>query len=193
MELQLFSSILAAIGGLGGLATIISVAYWLGKKFAEINVRFKEINKRFEVMDRRFVQVDKKFEQMDARFEQIDRRFLEFQNQIFRVSRHVHEFIVDVLSYEGVIERKTVELLKSELNRIFSIRLSNPLDEVTRKRILEILAKDEPTLEEAEELYKIASKLVLERGNPEDWKLLTYSRWWIIYHLKKRAEEKNNY
>lgn len=106
-------------------------------------------------------------------------------------SKHAHEFIVDVLSYEGAIKRGTVELLKNELDRIFSVKLSNLLDEATRKRILELLAKDEPTLEEAEELYRIASKLVLERGNPEDWKLLTYSRWWIIYYLKKRAEKEN--
>jgi len=158
-------SILSAVGGLGGLATIIAAAFWLGKKLAVV----------------------------DYRLDSMEKRLLEFQYRIAEVSRHAHEFVIDVLSYEGVIKRSTIELLKNEITRIFSALrlqpLANPLDEKTVKRILEILAKDEPTLEEAEELYRIAVQLLYEKPSSEIWKLLTYSRWWIVYHLKKRVEE----
>ncbi len=40
----------------------------------------------------------------------------------------------------------------------------------------ELLQKDELTLEEARELYRIANKLVYEYGTSECWKLLWYSR-----------------
>jgi hypothetical protein len=30
-------SIVSAVGGLGGLATVIGIAHWLGKKFTEID------------------------------------------------------------------------------------------------------------------------------------------------------------
>jgi len=47
-------------------------------------------------------------------------------------------------------------------------------------------------LEEADELYKIADKLVEEYGDKymEVWKLLWYSRFWIGYNLRKQREER---
>jgi len=61
-----------------------------------------------------------------------------------------------------------------------------------RRRLKELIEKDELTLEEADELYKIADKLVEEYGDKytEVWKLLWYSRFWIGYNLRKQREER---
>jgi len=33
--------VLSAVGGLGGLLSIMGLAYWLGRRFAQIDERFK--------------------------------------------------------------------------------------------------------------------------------------------------------
>jgi len=43
IDVNTLLDLLAAIGGLGGLALIIGVAYWLGNKFTEVNYRFKRV------------------------------------------------------------------------------------------------------------------------------------------------------
>jgi len=68
-------SVLSAIGGIGGLATIIALAYWLGGKFREIDLKFANIEKRFEQIDERFTEVDRRFEAIDKRFTGVDERF----------------------------------------------------------------------------------------------------------------------
>lgn len=42
-------SLLSAIGGIEGLATIIGVVFWLGKKFSHVEMRFQMVNERFKV------------------------------------------------------------------------------------------------------------------------------------------------
>ena len=41
------------------LASIASLAYWLGRKFEAIDRRFEAIDRRFEEVDRRFGAVEK--------------------------------------------------------------------------------------------------------------------------------------
>jgi hypothetical protein len=64
-------NLLGAIGGLGSLATIVGVAYWLGRKFAEIDKRFEMIEFRFKLIDERFKSIDDQFKQVDRRFDEM--------------------------------------------------------------------------------------------------------------------------
>jgi len=64
-------NLLGAIGGLGSLATIVGVAYWLGRKFAEIDKRFEMIELRFKLIDERFKSIDDQFKQVDRRFDEM--------------------------------------------------------------------------------------------------------------------------
>ena len=48
IDVNILLDLLAAIGGLGGLALVIGVAYWLGNKFTEVNYRFKILERRIE-------------------------------------------------------------------------------------------------------------------------------------------------
>jgi len=144
--------VLSAVGGLGGLLSIMGLAYWLGRRFAQIDERF---------------------------------------NSLRRSVKSVNEFMVDFLSYEGVLRKEASELLRREMSRVLSVNpITDVLTEEERRRLKELLEKDELTLEEADELYRIADKLVEEVGDKytEVWKLLWYSRFWIGYNLRKQRE-----
>jgi hypothetical protein len=175
--------VLSAVGGLGGLLSIIGLAYWFGRRFARIDERFRQIDERFEQVDRRLGGLEASLKAyMDEKF-----------GSLKRGVRSANEFMVDFLSYEGVLRREASELLRREMSRVLS---GNPItDALTgeeRRRLKELIEKDELTLEEADELYRIADKLVEECGDryTEVWKLLWYSRFWIGYNLRKQREEK---
>jgi len=202
-ELADIIEILSAIGSLGGLFSILSLAYWFGRKFAQIEERFKQIEEKFKMIDERFKQIDRRFDQIDSRFKQVDDKFSSLEaslkayidekfNSLKRSVKSVNEFIVDFLSYEGVLKREAGELLKREISRVLSANpITDALTEEERKRLKELLEKDELTLEEADELYAIADKLVEKYGHKytEVWKLLWYSRFWIGYNLRKQKEK----
>jgi hypothetical protein len=114
-------------------------------------------------------------------------------NSLKKDLRSVNEFMIDFLSYEGVLRREASELLRREMSRVLSGNpITDVLTEEERRRLKELIEKDELTLEEADELYKIADKLVEEYGDryTEVWKLLWYSRFWIGYNLRKQREER---
>ena len=79
------------IGLIGVILTIItstvSLAYWLGRKFAQMDERFKYIDERFEQIDERFKRIDERFDQIDERFKRIDERF----NYIDERFRHIDD------------------------------------------------------------------------------------------------------
>ncbi|TDA42223.1 MAG: hypothetical protein DSO07_00440, partial [Thermoproteota archaeon] len=77
---------------------------------------------KFRQIDERFRQIDEKFEQIDRRFEQVDRRLESLEtslkaymhekfNSLKKDMRSVNEFMIDSLSYEGVLRREASELL----------------------------------------------------------------------------------
>jgi hypothetical protein len=187
--------VLSAVGGLGGLLSIMGLAYWLGRRFAQIDEKFARMDERFARIDERFRQIDGRFEQVDGRLggleaslkAYIDEKF----NSLRRSVKSVNEFMVDFLSYEGVLRKEASELLRREMSRVLSVNpIVDVLTEGERRRLKELLEKDELTLEEADELYRIADKLVEEVGDKytEVWKLLWYSRFWIGYNLRKQRE-----
>jgi len=75
-------NLLGAIGGLGSLATIVGVAYWLGRKFTEIDERFEMIEYRFKLIDERFESIDEEFKGVDEQFKQMDKRFDELKRYV---------------------------------------------------------------------------------------------------------------
>jgi len=187
--------VLSAVGSLGGLFSIISLAYWFGRKFAQIDERFRQVEERFKMIDERFKQIDARFEQVDNKFERLEASLKAYidekLNSLGRSVKSVNEFMVDFLSYEGVLRREAGELLKREISRVLSGNpITDVLTEEERRRLKELIEKDELTLEEADELYKIADKLVEKYGHKytEVWKLLWYSRFWIGYNLRRQKE-----
>ena len=79
------------------LASIASLAYWLGKRFEAIDRRFEAIDKRFEEVDRRFEEIDRRFEEINKRFEVIETRieksFEALKNAVMAVNSMLIEFM----------------------------------------------------------------------------------------------------
>ncbi|MGC9021387.1 MAG: hypothetical protein ACP5KE_09300 [Candidatus Methanodesulfokora sp.] len=155
---------------LGNILTIVisvgSLAYWLGRKFARIDERFKLIDERFKMVDERFSRIDERFKLIDERID-----------SIIRATTSQMEFFTEFLGFRKVIEERDVTFIVSQLHRISSVHLANPLTKEEAKRLDELLDKKELTLEEADELREIARRLVREHGHEDEtvWKLLIYA------------------
>jgi polyhydroxyalkanoate synthesis regulator phasin len=75
----------------------------------------------------------------------------------------VGEAIIDYLGVRGVLDPNEARFLRAVIKNLAStITTTNPLTEEERKRLLELVDKDDLTIEEAEELYRLARKLYRE-------------------------------
>jgi len=74
--------LLSAVGGIGGLSLIIYLAYWLGRRFTEIDNRFKLIDDRFS--------------RLEGKIDRLGAAFLNYQ-----------EFFVEFLAHEGVVKNES--------------------------------------------------------------------------------------
>jgi len=158
------AEIVTSIGVLASLVAIATGFLWLGRRLGLLEGRLSLVEARLDSLEVRF-------------------------NTALRLFRSSQEFLVDLLAYEGLMRREAYVLARSEIQRLFAVAVVNPLTEEEKRRALELLSKDELTLEEAQELYRIADKVVEEYPDRvEAWKLLWYSRFWIGYNLRKMKE-----
>jgi len=173
-------NLLAAVGGLGGLATVIGIAHWLGKKFFEIDYRFRLIDERFEQIDKRF---DDLKNYIDSRVERLATAFTNYQ-----------EFFIEFLTTEGVVKERYRDVLIKEARRTMRLAVANPLSKEEWARLKELFEKSERnelTLEEADEFLELARKVAWEYGEyPEAWKLHIYATITRALLYKKYYEEK---
>ncbi len=193
-------SLLAAIGGLGGLAIVLRLTYWLGRRFTEVDLRFKAIDERFEIIDKKFERIEGRLDSLEKRFDSLEKRLGSLEGRFDSLEEKVRrlglaftsyqEFFIDSLVSEGVIRREKRELVRSEARRLISLAV-NPLTKEEWKRIKELLDKDDLTLDEALELRDLARKVVWEHGDkPEAYKLHIYAS--IMVGLARMKEAKSN-
>jgi hypothetical protein len=172
------------------LISIVSLAYWLGKKFTQIDERFKIIDEKFKVIDEKFKAVDERFNNFErainGRFDVMERRI----SSIMEATRNQLEFFTEFLGFRKVIEQRDVTFVKGELYRLSSTH--NPLTKEESIRLKELLDKEKLSLQEADELREIARKLVREYGDKigETWKLLIYASIMRGIALSELEEEK---
>lgn len=209
MDIAIVLNLLSAVGGLGGLATVIGIAYWLGKKFSEIDYRFRLIDERFKVIDARFEQIDRRFDELrgyvDKRFgefkEYVDSKFSEFDvkwssrlERLATAFTNYQEFFIEFLTTESVIEERYRGVLLKELRGVMRLAVANPLSKEEWARLKELFEKSERnelTLEEADEFLELARKAALEHGeNPKMWKLHIYATITRALLYKKYYEKK---
>jgi len=154
-------ALLSAIGGIGGLATIVGLAYWLGRKFESIESRFREIDRRFE-------RIEDAIEGVKAKIDRLGMAFTNYQ-----------EFFVEYLASEGALRPQSASLLAREARRLIGLVLSNPLSPEEKERLRELFEKSERgdlTVDEAYELLELARKILSEYGDrPEAWKFHAYA------------------
>jgi len=202
-EAELLSAILGSL--LTILASLASLAYWLGRKFAQIDARFKavegsvnalrrEFDEKISSLERRYDEklglLEERFNEklssleksFDEKLSSLERRFDEKLNMVERkvssvaeAARNQLEFFTEFLGYKRVISWRDVTFVKGELYRLSA--MLNPLTKEEAARLKELLDKEKLTLEEADELREIARKLVKEYGDRvgEAWKLLIYA------------------
>jgi hypothetical protein len=155
------------------VASISSLAYWLGKKFASIDAKFKLVDERFRSIDERFKLVDERFRSIDERFgelrEYVDLRFKELKDYIDkrfdeldkglreyvdkrvfeRIERlataftNYQEFFVEFLTSEGIVKPIHKEFLVKEARRTMKLAIVNPLSKEEWERLKEYLDKSE--------------------------------------------------
>ena len=132
-----------------------SAAYWLGSRLTKMDSRLTEMEARIE----------KNIERLSERLERLT-------NAI----NGVGESIVEYLGLKGVLNQGEVNYLRSEIMRLTSIA-TNPLTAEEKKRLLELVNKDDLTLEEAEELHNLARKFYREyiEKTPDAYKVLLYA------------------
>jgi uncharacterized coiled-coil DUF342 family protein len=89
----------------------------------------------------------------------------------------VGEVMVEYLRLRGIISPGDADLLRITVRRLAFTATTNPLTEEERKRLLELVDKDDLTIEEAEELYRLARKLYEEYidKTPDAFKALLYA------------------
>jgi len=89
---------------------------------------------------------------------------------------NVGESIVEYLGLKGVLKPEETNYLKSEIKKLVSTA-TNPFTEAKRKRLLELVDKDDLTLKEAEELHNLAREFYREyfEKTPDAWKVLYYA------------------
>jgi hypothetical protein len=192
-EAELLSAILGTL--LTILASLISLAYWLGRKFAQVDARFKAIDERFKAVEGGVNALRREFDEKLSSFE---RKFDEKLSSVERkagsvaeAARNQLEFFTEFLGYRGVISQRDAAFVKGELYRLSA--MLNPLTKEEAIRLKELLDKEKLTLEEADNLREIARKLVREYGDRvgEAWKLLIYAsimRGIALSELEEREE-----
>ena len=194
MSVELLLDLLAAVSGLGGLATVVGIARWLGKKFTEIDCRFRLMEERFKAVDERFKAIDERFEEIDKRFEDLKSYIDSSINRLATAFTDYQEFFIEFLTTEGVVKERYRDVLVKEAKRVMRLATANPLTKEEWERLRELFEKSERnelTLEEADEFLELARKVALEYGEyPEAWKLHIYATITRALLYKKYYEEK---
>ena len=97
-------------------------------------------------------------------------------NRLANVINSVGEIIAVYLGSRGVLKPEDVYILRTVIKGLASTA-TNPFTEAERRRLLELVDKDDLTIEEAEELHRLARKFYEEYidKTPDAFKVLFYA------------------
>jgi len=200
------------------MSSIVALAYWLGRKFTEIDARFRSlearvdgierrldrveerlsrVESRLDAMEERFKLIDERFKSIDERFKSIDSRFNELKayvesrlERVIEATRSFNEFMLEYLYSQGILRDADVRLLRGEAQRLARLAMPNPLTKEEWEKILKYIERDDLTLEEALEFRELARKVTREYGQyTEAWKLHILATLMVAKALKKLREE----
>jgi hypothetical protein len=104
-------------------------------------------------------------------------------NRLVNIIINTNEVMIGYLGLRGVLNQGDVGFLRTVIEGLASTATTNPLTEAERKRLLELVDKDDLTIEEAEELYRLARKLY--REYIEETPDAAYA---LLYAVIKRVE-----
>ena len=98
-------------------------------------------------------------------------------NRLANVITSANEVMIGYLGLRGVLNQGDVGFLRTVIKGLVSTATTNPLTEAERRRLLELVDKDDLTIEEAEELHRLARKFYEEYidKTPDAIKVLLYA------------------
>ena len=171
MDAELIVMVLSVV------VTVVSstslLAYWLGRKFAEIDARMRAF---------------------EDRFDGIEREMRRIARALSAASVEAHRVVVDYMSIKGVIEKGEAEYLSRRVEGLFHVHVStvNPLTKEELKFLKEFFAKDPDlvTEEEAERAYEIGKRLFVEDLDPNGYLIAIAAAYRRGYLVSKRVRER---
>ncbi|QOJ78765.1 hypothetical protein IG193_08455 [Infirmifilum lucidum] len=190
MELEFLIGLLSVVATV--VTSTVSLAYWLGRKFSEIDARFREVDSKFERLASEF---DSRFKEVDSRLESIERKI----GSLSKASSEAYRTVVDFLALKGLLERSEAEYLVKRVEGMFALLpRANPLTEEELKFVKEFLARasrnvDEVTVDEAEKAYEIGVRLFADDGDWRGYMLAmaaAYVRGYLVSREVRRKKEK---
>jgi hypothetical protein len=172
-ELDILITILGTL--IPTLISIISLAYWLGK-------RFETIDKRFELINEKFKDVENK----------IEVSHLALKNALLAINSMLIEF----MGLKGLITLTESKFLMSEVSRIISIIASklNPISKDDLEFLKEVISKEDPekiSMEDAEKIIEIGKRWWIENGSEEAYKVFLTGLFIKAYHLSKKVKSES--
>ncbi len=171
MDIITILSTIVAVAGIVGGAT-----YGLGARLARIEKDVESLKRGVEDNAREINELRRDVSELKTRVDDL--------TKAFRWQSDVMLSLVEQLDKKGVIEG--VEACKLAFKDITSI-IGNPLTEEERKRLLELINKDDLTPEEADELVRLARKVLAEHMDKRE-------AWWLAYYAAaKRGETYRKY
>jgi len=181
------------------IVTTISLAYWLGKKFTQINMRFAMIDKRFEGVTEEFKNTYERLKEISKRFDKLEKRFFTLSEALTKASIETHSIFADFLSIKGLINDKESSFLKRRVKGIFEVYTStlgkNPLTKEELEFILRAFSKslNEITIEEMDRAYEIGKRLFSKDFDERGFILAVAAAYIRAYLRQKQYKEKEKY
>jgi hypothetical protein len=134
------------------IGMLAGIAYWLGRKFAEIDMHFAEINRTLAEMRRDF-----------------SRAIDGMKSAVVSAN----SLILDFMAMKKLLEEGEAGIIKSEIRRVVSIVGLNPLTKEELEFLKKVVEKNvnDITIEEAERIAEIGKRWWYEEGKEEAYKI----------------------
>ncbi len=168
-------SVDALIPALASVASVVAsaagLAYWLGKKFSEVDARFKLVEERLgrveERVDERFKHVEERFRRVEERLERVEERLGSLGERLGRLESAFTAFVellLSVLQAKGALAQSEVLGVKSAVRALLPPPSSKYYTREVYERLKQLLDKDldDYTMADISELEKIADLMERE-------------------------------
>jgi hypothetical protein len=145
-------------------ASAAGLAYWLGKKFSEVDARFKLVGERLERVEERF---DERFEHVEEGFRRVEERLERVEERLGRLESAFTAFVellLSVLQAKGALAQSEVLGAESAVRALLPPPSSKYYTREVYERLKQLLDKDldDYTMADISELEKIADLMERE-------------------------------
>jgi len=178
------------VGIAGVLVTVVvsavSLAYWLGRRLAELDHRLRAVEGRLQSVNSAvenrlqsvYSMVESRFQSVESEFvkfrEEVREKFGELYNRLDALARRVgeamantHSLILEYMGVRGMFSRSEIDFLVAQVRRFVASVVLNPISREELELIKRVFSKDldDMTIEELEKVAEIAKRWYVEEGS----------------------------